>query len=134
MSANDHQVGGAHYKTAYEHWDLVQDTHMDYLAGCATKYVARWRKKNGIEDLKKSLHYVNKLYEIASSHDRYHAVVAAKSARPPEAELRTFALAFSQTNELESVEEAIIIQLVCWQAPGELLHARDMILHLIPDE
>ena len=63
MSANEQQIGGNHYKTEYEHWDLVLSTGMDYLAGCATKYVSRWRKKNGIEDLRKALHYLNKLQE-----------------------------------------------------------------------
>jgi len=63
MGANDHQVGGQHYKTNYEHWDLVLATGMGYLEGCATKYVARWRNKDGVADLKKALHYVEKIQE-----------------------------------------------------------------------
>mgnify|MGYP003639067901 CR=1 FL=1 len=54
------QVGGDHYKSDYQHWDFVCDTGLHYLLACATKYISRWRKKNGIEDLKKSLHYINK--------------------------------------------------------------------------
>lgn len=135
MNANEHQVGGRHYKTDYEHWDLVQDTGMDYLAGCATKYVSRWRKKNGVEDLKKALHYVNKLIEVVNSTEHYHTAVASKNSRPsPAGGLREHVLRFSRANELESVEEAILIELVCWSTPTELYHARDMVLHLIPDE
>lgn len=63
MTANEGQIGGAHYKSEYQHWDLVLDTGMGYLEGCATKYVARWRKKGGIEDLQKALHYGVKLVE-----------------------------------------------------------------------
>lgn len=63
MSANDTQVGGDHYKGEYQHWDFVCDTGMHYLLGCATKYISRWRKKNGVEDLKKALHYVEKACE-----------------------------------------------------------------------
>lgn len=64
MEANEYQVGGEHYKSEYQHWDLVCDTDMHYLLGCATKYVSRWRKKNGAQDLKKALHYLTKADEL----------------------------------------------------------------------
>lgn len=60
MSVNERQVGGTHYKSEYQHWDFVLDTHMNYLYGCATKYISRWRKKNGVQDLEKSIHYLQK--------------------------------------------------------------------------
>jgi hypothetical protein len=60
ISANDRQVGGDHYKKEYQHWDFVTDTGLPYLLGCFTKYVTRWRGKNGMEDLQKSLHYLQK--------------------------------------------------------------------------
>lgn len=63
VKANDYQIGGNHYKTSYEHWDLVLRTGMGYLEGCATKYVSRWRKKDGIKDLNKAQHYVSKMLE-----------------------------------------------------------------------
>ena len=63
-SANLKQHGGEHYKSRdYQHWDWVCDTGMHYLLGCATKYVSRWRKKNGVEDLKKAIHYLEKATE-----------------------------------------------------------------------
>lgn len=65
--ANERQHGGDHYSGEYQHWDLVIDTRMGYLEGCATKYLSRWRNKNGIEDLRKAQHYVEKLLEC---HDR----------------------------------------------------------------
>lgn len=60
MDVNNYQVGGNHYISDYQHWDFVIDTNLHYLLACATKYIARWRKKNGIEDLKKPLHYLAK--------------------------------------------------------------------------
>lgn len=60
MSANNTQIGGKHYKSEYQHWDFVQDMGLGYLIGCATKYVARHRKKNGKQDLEKAVHYINK--------------------------------------------------------------------------
>lgn len=60
MEPNDIQIGGDHYRKEYQHWDLVCDTNMPYLLGCATKYIARHHGKNGIEDLRKSIHYVQK--------------------------------------------------------------------------
>lgn len=55
------QVGGAHYGTKYGHWDFCKDADVPYLEGSATKYVYRWRKKAGIEDLKKAQSFVAKL-------------------------------------------------------------------------
>jgi hypothetical protein len=64
MSANDRQVGGAHYGGgAYQHWDYVCDTRMHYLPATASKYVCRWRLKDGKKDLEKSLHYIDKAEE-----------------------------------------------------------------------
>lgn len=63
-SANDRQVGGDHYqKKEYQHWDWVCDINLHYLLACATKYVARWRDKNGIQDLEKATHYLDKAVE-----------------------------------------------------------------------
>lgn len=66
MSVNDKQVGGTHYKhQPYQHWDFAVDMAGNdaYLKGCATKYVVRYKDKNGIEDLRKSLHYIDKIEE-----------------------------------------------------------------------
>jgi hypothetical protein len=64
MNPNDNQVGGSHYKSGYQHWDFVLDCLAGlYLEGCITKYVARWRKKNGLQDILKAKHYLEKLME-----------------------------------------------------------------------
>jgi hypothetical protein len=61
---NSRQVAGDHYrKMTYQHWDWVVDVNLPYLLGCATKYVARWRQKNGAQDLEKAIHFLEKAQE-----------------------------------------------------------------------
>lgn len=66
MNANDKQIGGEHYKKykGIEPWDVVIAWNLGYLDGTALKYIARWRDKNGIEDLKKAIHFLEKLIEV----------------------------------------------------------------------
>lgn len=66
MTANNRQVGGTHYKTGgEEHWDRqFRLNGAGYFIGCITKYVERYRDKNGIQDLEKAIHYIEKLIEL----------------------------------------------------------------------
>jgi len=65
MTANDDQIGGDHYKVCkYEPWDVIADWKLGYLDGNAVKYLSRWRRKNGVEDLLKARHYIDKLIEL----------------------------------------------------------------------
>lgn len=63
MPANDKQVGGAHYSAAYQHWDLMIDMEAPCPLVYASKYVFRWRKKNGLQDLEKAVHCLEKAEE-----------------------------------------------------------------------
>ena len=63
MEANDIQIGGDHYKADYQHWDWVDDIGLHYYLAAATKYISRWQKKNGIQDLRKALHFITKSVE-----------------------------------------------------------------------
>ena len=71
MIANEIQVGGDHYKLdgkGEEHWDRVwRMSGRGYFVGCITKYVERYHKKNGVEDLKKARHFLDKLIELESA-------------------------------------------------------------------
>ena len=65
MTANEEQVGGGHYKGAsIEHWDFVLMHNIPYMEAQVIKYMMRWRKKNGIEDLRKAEHFIRKLIEV----------------------------------------------------------------------
>jgi hypothetical protein len=66
ISANSRQVGGQHYRaTSIQHWDFAAANNLDYFQGQITKYVVRWKDKNGIEDLKKARHFLDKYIELA---------------------------------------------------------------------
>lgn len=65
--ANDRQVGGAHYRRGVglpQHWDLMGRYGIDYFRASATAYIQRWREKNGLEDLEKADHYLEKYLEL----------------------------------------------------------------------
>lgn len=65
LSANDRQVAGDHYnKRPVQHWDFVVSHDFSYLGGQATKYVSRWRDKNGVVDLQKAMHFIEKMEEV----------------------------------------------------------------------
>jgi hypothetical protein len=70
MSANDSQVGGSHYKgKAIQPWDYIVANNLGYLEGNIVKYVSRWREKGGIDDLRKVVHYAEKLIEVATKEE-----------------------------------------------------------------
>jgi len=66
MSANEKQIAGDHYKTpgGVEHWDIVVMHELNYFEGQITKYVMRARKKNGLQDLQKAHHFLEKYMEV----------------------------------------------------------------------
>lgn len=64
------QIGGDHYTSkSIQPWDAMEawmsrEAFAGYLMGNVVKYIARYRDKNGVEDLKKAQHYLDKLIEI----------------------------------------------------------------------
>lgn len=63
--ANKIQHGGNHYKKMpIEHWDLSVMFNWDTFQYQITKYVMRWRDKNGLLDLQKVVHFAQKYLEI----------------------------------------------------------------------
>jgi hypothetical protein len=63
--ANDTQVGGGHYKArAIEPWDVVALLGLDPFQADIMYYLIRWKEKNGLEDLEKALHWLQKYVEV----------------------------------------------------------------------
>lgn len=64
-NANDEQIGGDHYQTHddFQLWDFIDRYNIPFLEGNFLKYVIRHRNKNGLEDLKKAKHYLDKINE-----------------------------------------------------------------------
>ena len=63
--ASQQQVGGDHYSTmAIQPAEYAQLNQLNFIEGCVVKYVSRHRNKNGAEDIKKAIHFLNLLLEI----------------------------------------------------------------------
>ena len=67
-SAISEQVGGSHYKNfAIQPVEFIHKNGIGFIEGCAIKYLCRWRRKNGVEDLKKARHFIDMLIEMEES-------------------------------------------------------------------
>lgn len=68
--ARDTQVGGDHYsKNVIQPWDVIEQYGLNYFSGNVLKYLLRYRDKNGVEDLKKARHYLDKLIEYTGEDE-----------------------------------------------------------------
>lgn len=65
MGALQHQEGGQHYRDmAIQPVEFIHKNGIGFIEGCIIKYLSRWRKKNGIEDLRKAKHLLEILIEL----------------------------------------------------------------------
>lgn len=63
--ASDIQIGGNHYKDfVISPIEFIVKNKLSYLQGNVIKYIARYKKKNGLEDLEKAKHYIDLIIEI----------------------------------------------------------------------
>jgi len=136
-TANDIQISGDHYKTSYQHWDMLvmMGYTSQYFVGQATKYISRWRKKNGIPDLKKGQHFVQKLIELTHDHGNKFLQfghmrdydIENLIIKHAEAHLR----AFFAANDSKIEEQAICVSVLFANTPQRLQEAVDAIEQLI---
>lgn len=55
------QVGGNHYDLPIQPNEYIQKNGLGFFEGNVVKYVTRHKKKDGVKDLKKALHYLQLL-------------------------------------------------------------------------
>ena len=68
VKANSKQVSGKHYKEKnIQPRDYIYANNLCYFTGNCVKYVSRWKDKGGVADLKKAIHYLEKLIELEES-------------------------------------------------------------------
>ena len=53
----DKQVGGEHYKLEIQPFTFIMTNNLNFFQGNVIKYVVRYLKKGGIQDLEKIIHY-----------------------------------------------------------------------------
>lgn len=117
MQANEKQIGGNHYASKYQAWDFIIDLRLHYLYGCALKYIYRHKKKNGVEDVKKAEHYIEKAKEIGIKGGGLENQNLIKK--------------FIQENEITH-DEALIIHDICYgKCEAALKGIRKLIKKLI---
>lgn len=57
-TAKEKQIGGSHYKKhSIQPYTFITKNNLSFFQGNVIKYVCRYKDKNGIEDLKKIIHY-----------------------------------------------------------------------------
>ena len=62
--ASEKQIGGSHYKDcAIQPVDYIVENKLDFLEGNVVKYITRHKTKNGIEDIRKVIHYAELILE-----------------------------------------------------------------------
>lgn len=79
-SNNDKQVGGDHYRKknfVQQHWDYAWDHDYDQFQYCITKYVDRHKDKNGLEDLYKARHHLDKYIGLLEAEETKKEVGSA---------------------------------------------------------
>lgn len=59
------QYGGSHYKgMVIEPAEYIHKNGINFLAGNAIKYASRYEVKNGAEDVKKAIHYLQMVLDM----------------------------------------------------------------------
>lgn len=65
MSALDKQEGGSHYKSLkVQPIEFIHANGLGFCEGSVIKYVCRHETKNGAEDIKKAIHYLELILEL----------------------------------------------------------------------
>lgn len=62
-ASQDKQVGGTHYDMKIQPIEFIVGNNLGYREGNVIKYVCRHGKKNGAEDIKKAIHYLEMILE-----------------------------------------------------------------------
>ena len=52
---------------------FCQANNLDFMQGNVIKYITRYRKKNGLEDIRKTVEYINRI--LADEYPEYKAIV-----------------------------------------------------------
>ena len=69
MSAFDKQVGGNHYKEmSMQPFEFIERNGLGYGVGNIIKYLCRFNKKGGIDDLEKAKHYIELMIELENKY------------------------------------------------------------------
>ncbi len=58
LEPQDKQIGGSHYKNySISPYDFISKNKLNFFQGVCIKYIIRYLKKSGVQDLEKVKHY-----------------------------------------------------------------------------
>jgi len=127
------QIGGSHYKAEYQHWDLALDIEMGPLEYAATKYTTRWDKKNGAQDVKKAISYIDKLIVSDKEKDILSQLLRCNFLEVSDAKISRCLGKFFLANDIDAISlEGRIISAICrWDYTEDLEKVRVLLLELL---
>ena len=65
VSATSSQVGGAHYRDMpIQPVEFIHKNGIPFIEGAVIKYCCRHRSKNGAEDIRKAIHFLQLLLQL----------------------------------------------------------------------
>ena len=72
------QIGGTHYKDmVIQPIEFILENNLGFVEGNVIKYIVRWHRKGGIEDLRKAIHYI----ELLIAHELRQAPAEGPAPR-----------------------------------------------------
>lgn len=100
----DVQIGGTHYKTLQmQPLELIVPLGIEFIPGCIVKYVSRYKNKNGIEDIKKCVHYAQLAMQLESKR-----LPGVKTKKSKSKTLAEFVDRYCALNNITGYEQFII--------------------------
>lgn len=67
LAASKDVAHPVHYNKGIECWDYTTSHDMNFLQGNITKYVTRYKHKNGLQDLLKARQYLDRLIQYVET-------------------------------------------------------------------
>jgi hypothetical protein len=132
VDVNKKQVGGTHYnQVMVQHWDLVIFNKLPYLEAQITKYVTRWKKKHGAQDVEKSVHYLEKLQWALNEGYLTLPTATLTSIQSPRTIPPVQLDEFAKENEIGDIEKTIFYILLTYTTNDALVRVGILLQHLL---
>ena len=65
---------------------LTEEGFTEYCCGNVLKYISRWRKKDGVQDLKKAMVYLNWMIDSAEKENEHSRIPQRKGSQEADRE------------------------------------------------
>ena len=118
VNALDEQVGGSHYKRlSMQPIELIVKAKLSFIQGNIVKYISRYTNKNGIEDIKKCIHYAKLAIELNDSG--------------PKHKMLNLAYSYCKVNNLNGHQVNIITACVQDDYHAVIKHSEKLIKHML---